>query len=108
MIRIHIPVRVAFDSDPSKVSRILVETAEKHPEVEIYRQPEVSFVGYGDNSLLFELLVWIDIREIAEWRIRSRLYFGIFKAFRREGIDVPIPQRDLHLRTAPDWMKADT
>jgi len=108
MIRIHIPVRVAFDSDPSRVSRILVETAEKHPEVEIYREPEVSCVGYGDNSLLFELLVWIDIREIAEWRIRSRLYFGIFKAFRREGIDVPVPQRDLHLRTAPDWIKQDT
>ncbi|CAB5144427.1 hypothetical protein D3OALGA1CA_5645 [Olavius algarvensis associated proteobacterium Delta 3] len=105
MIRIHIPVRVGFDSDPSTVSRVLVETAEKHPEVEIYREPEVSFVGYGDNSLHFELLVWIDIRDIAAWRIRSRLYFGIFKAFRREGIRVPLPQRDLHLRTAPDWMK---
>jgi len=108
MIRIHIPVRVSFDSDPSRVSRVLVEAAEKHPEVQIFRPPEVSFVGYGDNSLLFELLVWIDIRDIAEWRIRSRLYFGIFKAFRREGIDVPLPQRDLHLRTAPNWLRPET
>jgi len=103
MIRIHIPVRVSYRSDADKVRRILVETAGRHEEVLEYREPEVSFASCGESGIDFDLLVWIDIRKIAEWRIRSRLYFDIFEAFRRAGIEIPVPQRDVYIRSgAPE------
>ncbi len=103
MIRIHIPVRVSYRSDTDKVRRILVETAGRHEEVLEYREPEVSFASCGHSGIDFELLVWVDIRKTAEWRIRSRLYFDIFEAFRRAGIEIPVPQRDVYIRSgAPE------
>ncbi len=99
-IRIHIPVRVSYRSDPEQVGRVLLEAAAGHPEVGEHRAPEVSFSSCGENGIDFELLVWIDIRKIAEWRIKSRLYFDIFSAFKKAGIEIPLPQRDLYIRSA--------
>jgi len=102
-IRIRIPVRVSYRSDPAQVQRILLETARRHPEANEHREPEVSFTACGENAVEFELLVWIDIRKIAEWRIRSRLYFDLFEAFKAAGIEIPLPQRDLYIRSAVGW-----
>jgi small-conductance mechanosensitive channel len=100
MIRIHVPVRVSYRSDPDQVRDILLAVAARHPEVNEHREPEVSFAAAGESAIDFELLVWIDIRSIAEWRIRSRLYFDTFEAFRKAGIEIPFPQRDLFIRSA--------
>jgi small-conductance mechanosensitive channel len=103
LIRIHIPVRVSYRSDTDQVRQVLLETAGRHEEVLEYREPEVSFSSCGESGIDFELLVWIDIRQVAEWRIRSRLYFDIFEAFRRAGIEIPVPQRDVYIRSgAPE------
>jgi small-conductance mechanosensitive channel len=103
MIRIRIPVRVSYRSDPEQVRRILLEVAARHPEVNEHREPEISFAACGENAVEFELLVWVDIRRISEWRIRSRLYFDIFEAFKAAGIEIPLPQRDLYIRSAVGW-----
>ncbi len=103
MIRIRIPVRVSYRSDPDQVRRILLEAAARHPEVNEHREPEISFAACGENAVEFELLVWVDIRRISEWRIRSRLYFDIFEAFKAAGIEIPLPQRDLYIRSAVGW-----
>ena len=57
------------------------------------------FVEYGDNSINFELLFWIDVRKTARRRVRSELYFAIFEALKEAGIEIPFPQRDLHIRS---------
>ncbi len=99
MIRIELSVGVSYDANPRDVERIMVDVAKKDPLVAGYQAPEARFVGYGDNSINFELLFWIDVRTTARRRVRSSLYFAIFDALKAEGIEIPFPQRDIHIRT---------
>ncbi len=97
-IRIDMPVGASYDADPQQVEAILLKVANAEPLVASYKAPAVRFVEYGDNSINFELLFWIDVRKTPRRRVRSALYFAIFEEFRQAGIEIPYPQRDLHLR----------
>jgi small-conductance mechanosensitive channel len=99
LIRIHIPVGVSYSSNPQEVEAILMKAAAENEKVNKGKKPEVWFSEYGDSSLNFELLVWIDVRRVTENRVRSDLYFTIFQALAEAGIEIPFPQRDLHIRS---------
>ena len=99
LIRIHIPVGVSYRSDPKEVEKILLEATAGNGKVSKSRASEVWFSEYGDSSLNFHLLVWIDVRNVTENRVRSELYFTIFEALAEAGIEIPFPQRDLHIRS---------
>lgn len=99
MVRIELPVGVSYGSDPREVEKILLEIAEKESLVSKYRKPVVRFVEYGDSSLNFELLIWINVRDVPRRMVRSALYFSIFEAFKKAGIEIPFPQRDIHVRS---------
>lgn len=99
LIRLELPVGVAYSADPRQVEKILLAAAEEEPEVDKTHRPGVRFVAYGDNSINFELLFWIDVRTTPRRRIRSNLYFAIFEALAAAGIEIPFPQRDIHIRT---------
>jgi len=98
-VRFPIPVGVSYGSDPEQVRTVLEEVARSHPDVLADPPPEVIFTGFGDSSLDFELRVWTITR--VQWPriLRSEIYFTIFKAFKEHGIEIPFPQRDLHLRS---------
>lgn len=98
--RLHVPLGVSYNADPTRVRQILEQVAERTPTVEKYPAPEVWFVSFGDSSLNFELLVWMNIRMYARSKVASDLYFAIFEAFKEAGIEIPFPQRDLHVRSA--------
>ncbi len=98
-VRVHIPVGVSYNADPLEVRRILLEAAERNQHVKKTRKPRVWFTEYGDSSINFELLVWIDVRRVSRSHIKSQLYFDIFQALHQAGIEIPFPQRDLHLRS---------
>lgn len=100
MIRIDLPVGVSYGSDPQQVTKILLAVAEKELMVSKSQQPVVRFIEYGDSSINFELLIWIDVRETPRRYVRSALYFEIFEEFRKAGIEIPFPQRDLHIRSS--------
>ncbi len=99
LIRIHIPVGVSYSSNPREVESILLKAAEANEGVDKGRKPEVWFSEYGDSSLNFHLLVWIDVRRVTQNRIQSQLYFAVFEALAEAGIEIPFPQRDLHIRS---------
>ena len=99
LIRIELPVGVSYKADPRQVEKILLAAAENEPLVEKTYRPVVRFVQYADNSINFELLVWIDVRRTPRRKIRSNLYFVIFEEFARAGIEIPFPQRDVHIRS---------
>jgi small-conductance mechanosensitive channel len=99
LIRVHVPVGVSYSSNPKEVEAILLKAAEGNERVNKSKQPEVWFSEYGDSSLNFELLVWMDVRRVTENRVRSDLYFTIFEALAEAGIEIPFPQRDLHIRS---------
>jgi small-conductance mechanosensitive channel len=99
LIRIELPVGVSYSADPRQVEKILLAAAENEPLVDKSHTPAVRFVEYADNSINFQLLVWIDVRKTPRRRIRSNLYFVIFEEFAKAGIEIPFPQRDVHIRS---------
>lgn len=100
--RITVPVGVAYGTNPEQVRDILIDIAHQHAEVltqsPILPRPVVLFSEFGDSSLNFELRCFI--RNVDDRRIViSDINFEIEKAFREEGIEIPFPQRDVHLIT---------
>ena len=108
--RAVIPVGTAYGSDTEKVRDILLAVAEENVNVVkagSLPKPKVVFRGFGDSSLDFELRVFLyNINERLD--VISDLNFAIDKAFREEGIEIPFPQRDLHVRSLPDNAKPDS
>jgi small-conductance mechanosensitive channel len=99
LVWISLTVGVAYDSDPQEVKRILLEVAAREPMVYQYEKPAVIFGDLGESSLNFDLAVCIDVRAHAERMVKSSLYFAIFEEFKKAGIEVPFPQRVVHVRT---------
>ena len=102
LIRIELPVGVSYKADPRQVENILLAAAENEPLVEKIHIPAVRFVEYADNSINFELLIWINVRKTPRRRVRSNLYFVIFEELAKAGIEIPFPQRDIHIRSKVD------
>ena len=98
-IRMDLAVGVSYSADPREVEKILRDVAVSEPLVSDFRAPSIRFVGYGDNSINFDLLFWIDVRQTARRLVRSNLYFAAFEALKAAGIEIPFPQRDLHIRS---------
>ncbi len=106
-IRISCPVGVAYGVDTEKVQKILYEIAREHPKVLETPEPNVLFVEFGDSSLNFELRVWIKTpRRRAQ--VKSEINYEIDRRFREENIEIPFPQRDLHLRSATELRLQET
>ena len=105
--RFALPVGVAYGCDPEAVKGALLQVAEEHPEVLNYPLPQVFFSGFGDSSPDFELLVWI-AEPTRQPVVRSELYFWIEQVLRSRQLEIPFPQRDLHLRgNLPRGISAD-
>ena len=97
--RIDLPVGVAYGTSPEKVADVLLAVARKHSHVLAVPAPIVLFRGFGDSALLFELRVWTD--RFDEWmQTHSELTVGAYSALREAAIEIPFPQRDVHLRPA--------
>ena len=96
--RLHLPLGIAYGSDVAKVKSALLQAAAEHREVLKHPQPQVFFTEFGDNSLNLELLIWIS-NPSRQTSIKSELYFRIEEIVKEQEIEVPFPQRDLHLRT---------
>jgi small-conductance mechanosensitive channel len=99
-VRISIPVGVGYDSDPERVRELLLRAAADNPDVLADPKPDVIFSDYGDNSLNFVLRVWTCTRAHTPVILKSDLYFTLFKVFADNGIELPFPQRDLHIRSS--------
>ncbi len=101
--RVHVPVGVAYGSDVEKVRRILLDVAYHHSEVigdDSKLAPRVLFFGFGESSLDFELRCFIEDVD-NRLSVVSDLNFAIDRAFREEGIEIPFPQRDVHIKSLP-------
>jgi small-conductance mechanosensitive channel len=100
-VRISLPVGVGYGSDPQEVRELLSQIAIQHSDVLADPAPEIIFLDFGDSSLDFELRVWTVRQVQTPQRLKSDLYFAIFETFREKGIEIPFPQRDLHLKSIP-------
>lgn len=98
-IRLGFDVGVSYNEDPEKVRAILLRIAKENPNVLNTPEPLIIFDEFGDSSLNFILYVWTSEFINRPKILKSELYFEIFKAFKKEGIEIPFPQRDLHVRS---------
>lgn len=98
-IRFRIPVGVSYNEDPAKIRRILLEAATANQHVLKVPEPSVLFDEYGDNSINFYLAVWTSTHTDKPRVLKSELYFEIFERFRKENVEIPFPQRDIHIKT---------
>jgi small-conductance mechanosensitive channel len=96
MRRMILKVGVAYGSDPARVLALLREVAEKQPGVCSYPKPLALFTGFGESALDFELRAWGDNPDTFI-TVRSDLNLAIHAALQAAGIEVPFPQRSLHL-----------
>jgi small-conductance mechanosensitive channel len=98
-VRLRLPLGVAYGTDLEKLERVLLEVAREHPKVLTDPAPKVFFQGFGDSSLDFELAVWTTEMTFKPRGFKSELYFAIERKLRANQIEIPFPQRDLHLRS---------
>jgi len=94
--RFHVQVGVAYGSDVELVAKVLTECAINHPDVTKTPKPFVRFFDFGDSSLNFQLFFWTD-RAFEVENIKSDLRFTIDKNFRKNKIQIPFPQHDVHI-----------
>ena len=98
-IRFHVPVGVSYNEDPAHIKKILMEVATKHPDVLKTPAPDVLFVEYGDSSLNFDLMVWTSTYINRPIILKSQLYYLIFEKFKEHNVEIPFPQRDIHIKS---------
>jgi small-conductance mechanosensitive channel len=98
-VRLRVPFGVAYGSNVSLLKRVILEVAARHPAVLKEPSPSLFFVGFGESSLDFELGVWTIEMAHNPIRFRSDLYYAIEQALRDNEIEIPFPQRDLHIRS---------
>ncbi|MCI0389744.1 MAG: mechanosensitive ion channel [Acidobacteria bacterium] len=98
-VRFEIPVGVAYGSDARLVERLLLEVAKENPDVLSDPAPDVCFREFGDSSLNFVLRVWNQNHVHRKLVLHSALNFAIYDKFKEHGIEIPFPQRDLHIRS---------
>jgi small-conductance mechanosensitive channel len=96
--RIEIMVGVGYESDPPFVHQLLSEILKNHPEVLDEPEPLVFFNGLGESSLDFVLLFWIGNYNEGR-RIKSEVLFSVFSVLKENNVNIPFPQRDVHIRT---------
>ena len=101
LARIRIPIGVAYGSDVTLVMKILLECVEENPMVMRSPASKVYFIGFGESSLDFQLRVYLS--DIDNWyTVQSELLQEIDRKFRLEGVEIPFPQRDLHVRSVDE------
>lgn len=103
-IRLRIPVGIAYGSDVSKATEIMIRAAKEHEHILESPPPKTWFREFGDSSLNFELLCWIPYSAL-KFDVISDINHAIDEGFRKADVEIPFPQRDLHLRSAEDTVR---
>jgi small-conductance mechanosensitive channel len=97
-VRFRVPIGVAYGSDVNKVRETLIAAGASNPHVLTDPAPSVFLKQFGESSIDFELVVWSSEMSHRPSRFKSDLNFAIEEKLREAGIEIPFPQRDLHIR----------
>jgi len=98
-VRLNFPIGVSYKSEPELVRKLLLEVAGAHSGVLQERQSDVLLQEFGDSSLNFILRVWTRDYATTPGVLRSDLNYAIWNKFKEHKIEIPFPQRDLHIRS---------
>lgn len=101
IVRFRIPIGVAYHSDPRDIERILLDVARANPDVLQEPPPQVWLRSFGDNAINFELLAWNRTLVHRKGKLVSDLNRAIYEAFEKHRVEIPFPQRVVHLPGPP-------
>jgi len=104
-VRVHVPVSVIYGTDAELVRKVLLNVAAQHDGVLEKPSPDVIFSEFGESSLNFDLRVFTQDYTTKPQVLRSDLNFIIQRDLKAAGIEVPYPQRDLHVRSGEITVK---
>jgi small-conductance mechanosensitive channel len=99
-VRVKAPVGVSYDSDLDLVEELLYRAVDETDRILTHPKPRVNLMEFGDNSVNFEIRFWIRDPEGGLANIRSDVLKRIWQLFKENDIEIPFPQRDLHLRSS--------
>jgi small-conductance mechanosensitive channel len=102
-VRVKVPVSVAYGSDLELVERLLLTEARKLPRMLSNHEPAVWLMAFGENAVQFEIQLWIADPEEGLGNLRSDLLKAVWSSFQTNGIAIPFPQRELHIK---EWPKS--
>ena len=97
-VRVDIDIGVSYESNLEMVMRSLLEVAGEHPEVLKHPAADVLHMGFGDSAWNMRLRIWLE-HPRRHPQVRSEINCAIVQKFRQNGVEIPFPQRDLHLRS---------
>ena len=101
-VRIHIPVGVSYDCDLALAQKLMIEAGKEPARVLRSPAPAVWLKGFGDSSVDHEILVWISDPEAGVGNVQSEVLNALWRLFKEHGIEIPFPQRDLHIKSLPE------
>ena len=105
-VRIHIPVGIGYGSNIKVAQRLMAEAATASLRVLAEPKPAVWLKGFGDNSVDHEILVWVADPEAGVGNVQSEILNRLWHLFAENGIEIPFPQRDIHIRSLPAQPKS--
>ena len=101
-VRFNFPVSISFNEDPEWVRGLLMKVACENKGVLVRPPPDVLFREYGQSAIVLNLRVWTRDYTDRPGILKSQLYYAIFQKFREQGVDIPYPQQDVHIKDLPD------
>ena len=104
--RVRITVSVAYGSDIDKVRNLLMDISQSSEYVCKNPVPRVRFRSFGESGLIFQLLFWID-KPADRGRITDEINSVIYKQFMKENIEIPYPQRTIHIKNSASLISGD-
>jgi small-conductance mechanosensitive channel len=96
--RLRIPVGVSFDTDVPKAMELLAEATKGLERILKHPEPAARLIGFGDSAVDLELRIWISSPEKGVRNVISDVYVRIWELFREHNIQIPYPQRDIHIK----------
>ncbi|MEX1140651.1 MAG: mechanosensitive ion channel domain-containing protein [Bacteroidota bacterium] len=108
VVRFKIPLSVAYGSDIKLVEKLLLEVAAEDDDILDDPPPFVILREFGDSGLHFELRVWSGTLTHRKGRLISKINVAVYERFQKNGIEIPFPQRDIHIRTNTPGDKPDS
>nr|WP_255536440.1 mechanosensitive ion channel domain-containing protein [Pacificimonas pallii] len=106
-VRIHVPVGVSYDCDIHKAQELMLQAAKETTRVLETPPPNVWLKGYGDSSVDHDILCWISDAEEGVGNVKSAILNRLWDLFKENGIEIPFPQQDVHLKSLPEGVIFD-
>jgi len=105
--RVDTNIGVSYGSDIEKAQQLILESAREHPRCAKDPEPKCYLREFGDSSVNFKLLFFVEDIENGRWEPQSEVMMTIWKKFKEHDIEIPFPQRDIHIKSSSIQTKED-